>query len=114
MKPTTQISQLTVLGLSLLALGISDGSLAADTPAGASKPNLVVFLTDDQGQLDCSAYGGQGIRAPNMQRLADAGMTFTRAYVASPSCAPSRAALLPASCRPATARKPITPRHARS
>ena len=29
-----------------------------------------------------------------MQRLADAGMTFTRAYVASPSCAPSRAALL--------------------
>jgi uncharacterized sulfatase len=29
-----------------------------------------------------------------MQRLADAGMVFTRAYVASPSCAPSRAALL--------------------
>jgi uncharacterized sulfatase len=29
-----------------------------------------------------------------MQRLADAGLTFTRAFVASPSCAPSRAALL--------------------
>jgi arylsulfatase A-like enzyme len=29
-----------------------------------------------------------------MERLAEAGMTFERAYVASPSCAPSRAALL--------------------
>ena len=29
-----------------------------------------------------------------MQRLADAGMTLTNAFVASPSCAPSRAALL--------------------
>jgi arylsulfatase A-like enzyme len=61
---------------------------------GATRPDIVVFLTDDQGQLDCAPYGGQGIRTPHMQRLAEAGMTFTRAYVASPSCAPSRAALL--------------------
>jgi len=64
------------------------------TVCAAVHPDLVVFLTDDQGQLDSTPYGGQGIRTPNMQRLADAGMTFTRAYVASPSCAPSRAALL--------------------
>ncbi len=62
--------------------------------AFAARPDFVVFLTDDLGQLDSTPYGGQGIRTPNMQRLADAGMTFTRAYVASPSCAPSRAALL--------------------
>ena len=55
---------------------------------------MVVFLTDDQSQLDCTPHGGMGIRTPNMQRLADVGITFTRAYVASPSCAPSRAALL--------------------
>ena len=61
---------------------------------GATRPDLVLFLTDDPGQLDSTAYGGQGLRTPNMQRLADVGMTFTRAYVASPSCAPSRAALL--------------------
>jgi N-sulfoglucosamine sulfohydrolase len=57
-------------------------------------PDIFVFLTDDQSQLDCTPYGGSGIRTPNMQRLADSGMTFERAYVASPSCAPSRAALL--------------------
>lgn len=72
----------------LLALGLGVSTLAA------ARPDLVIFLTDDQGQLDSTPYGGQGIRTPNIQRLADAGMTFTRAYVASPSCAPSRAALL--------------------
>lgn len=58
------------------------------------RPNICVFLTDDQSQLDASPYGEKTIRTPNMQRLADEGMTFERAYVASPSCAPSRAALL--------------------
>lgn len=62
--------------------------------SAVARPDFVVFLTDDLGQLDSTPYGRQGIRTPNMQRLADAGMTFTRAYVASPSCAPSRAALL--------------------
>ena len=60
----------------------------------AARPDLVIFLTDDHGQLDSTPYGGYGIRTPHIQRLADAGLTFTRAYVASPSCAPSRAALL--------------------
>lgn len=60
----------------------------------ARPPDIVVFLTDDQGQGDATPYGARGMVTPNMQRLADAGMTFERAYVASPSCAPSRAALL--------------------
>jgi len=54
---------------------------------------VVVFLTDDQSQLDASPYGSD-LPTPHLQRLAEAGITFTRAYVASPSCAPSRAALL--------------------
>jgi arylsulfatase A-like enzyme len=56
-------------------------------------PDIVIFLTDDQSQLDAAPYGS-GLRTPNMQRIADNGLTFTRAFVASPSCAPSRAALL--------------------
>jgi uncharacterized sulfatase len=66
--------------------------LAADAPA--QKPNIVVFLTDDQDQLDCTAYSDRKVHTPNMRRLAEAGLTFTQAFVASPSCAPSRAALL--------------------
>lgn len=69
-------------------------SLVLVAQLGAKQPDILVFLTDDQSQLDCSAYGEKIIRTPNMQKLADQGMTFERAYVASPSCAPSRAALL--------------------
>ncbi len=75
--------------LLLLFLGTTFQSSVAAAP-----PDIVVFLTDDQSQLDCSAYGEKSIRTPHMQRLAERGMTFDRAYVASPSCAPSRAALL--------------------
>ena len=39
-------------------------------------------------------FGGKDIPTPNMERIARAGMTFSSAFVASPSCAPSRAALL--------------------
>jgi uncharacterized sulfatase len=67
------------------------GALAAALPV---RPNIVIFLTDDLGQLDTSPYGARDLRTPHMQRLADAGLTFDRAYVASPTCAPSRAALL--------------------
>jgi N-sulfoglucosamine sulfohydrolase len=63
----------------------------ADLPA---KPDIVVLLADDLGQLDVTPYGGRGMRTPQVQQLADSGLTFERAYVASPSCAPSRAALL--------------------
>ena len=59
-----------------------------------ARPNMVVFLSDDHTWRDSSVYGSPDIETPNMQRLADAGMTFDNAFVASPSCAPSRAALL--------------------
>src|SRR5215203_3570700 len=67
--------------------------LGAPTQA-ADRPNIVLFLADDLGWADCSVYGCKDARTPNMDRLAAAGMTLTHAFVASPSCAPSRAALL--------------------
>lgn len=61
----------------------------------AAKPNIVVFLADDLSWADCSIYNPKsGIRTPNMERIAKEGMNFPLAFVASPSCAPSRAALL--------------------
>jgi arylsulfatase A-like enzyme len=70
-------------------------SLCAATAAAAETPDIVVFLTDDQSVLDLSLYGSdRGFSTPHAENLAEAGMTFNKAYVASPSCAPSRAALL--------------------
>ncbi len=88
---------LIVLASQLLpnsSLGADTGTTSGVLQVTPNHPDIVVFLTDDHSQLDGSPYGSKAIRTPNMQRLADAGMTFTRAYVASPSCAPSRAALL--------------------
>ncbi|MFA6545838.1 MAG: sulfatase [Limisphaerales bacterium] len=59
-----------------------------------ARPNIVVFLCDDLGLLDSTPYGATDVRTPNLQRLADGGITFDRAFVASPACAPSRAAML--------------------
>ena len=60
----------------------------------ATKPNMVIFLADDHGYADSSVYGLPSIRTPKMKSLAEQGMRFTHAFVASPSCGPSRAALL--------------------
>lgn len=69
--------------------------LAATAGAAETKrPNLVIMLSDDHTLADSSVYGSTDVKTPNMQRLAAAGLTFDQAFVASPSCAPSRAALL--------------------
>jgi N-sulfoglucosamine sulfohydrolase len=62
--------------------------------AAAKPPNIVVFIADDHSQLDSQAYGSTEVRTPNMAKLAEEGMKFTHAFVASPACGPSRTALL--------------------
>ena len=60
----------------------------------SQQPHIVVYLSDDHSQVDSSLYSEAGIATPEMEKMAKAGMTLHHAYVASPSCAPSRAALL--------------------
>ena len=59
-----------------------------------SKPNIVFYIADDAGYLDNSIYGNGEVKTPTMEKLAKEGMRFNNAFVASPACAPSRAALL--------------------
>jgi uncharacterized sulfatase len=69
--------------------------LLALPPAAAGPPHIVVFPVDDMSVGDRSTHHpASGIPTPDMQRLAAAGMTFRRAFVSSPSCAPRRASLL--------------------
>ena len=58
------------------------------------KPNIILYLADDQSCSDVSVYGAKNLQTPTAELLAKAGVTFTNAFVASPACAPSRAALL--------------------
>ena len=58
------------------------------------QPNLIIFLTDDQGYGDLSCMGQTDFRTPHLDRLAARGCRFTDWYSNSPVCSPSRAALL--------------------
>src|SRR5262252_330631 len=63
--------------------------------AHGSKPNIILIVGDDVGWGDLGVYGGgegRGIPTPNLDRLADEGMTFYDFY-GQPSCTPGRAAL---------------------
>jgi arylsulfatase A len=57
-------------------------------------PNIIFILADDLGVNDLGIYGRKEHRTPHLDRLAAEGLRFTTAYVASPICSPSRAALM--------------------
>ena len=78
----------------LLALGaLVIGAIPKLTAASARKPNVILFLVDDMGWMDCGAYGSRYYQTPNMDRFATRAMRFTDAY-AQPLCSPTRASLL--------------------
>ena len=59
-----------------------------------TRPNIIVFMTDDQGYGDLSCMGNTDFRTPHLDRLAASGVRFTNWYANSPVCSPSRASLL--------------------
>ncbi|EXI86432.1 MAG: Arylsulfatase precursor [Candidatus Accumulibacter regalis] len=78
----------TVLATFLLAIA---PALAAAQP----KPNILFIVSDDTGYGDLGPYGGgegRGMPTPNIDRMANEGMTFFSFY-AQPSCTPGRAAM---------------------
>ena len=62
------------------------------TEARATRPNVVILLTDDQGTLDANCYGSKDLVTPNMDKLSATGIRFTQAY-AHTVCCPARAEL---------------------
>ena len=79
----------------LLASLCLQGSTLLAAPAPASKPNIVFILADDLGWADTTLYGHTTYyHTPNIERLARRGMTFTRAYAASPYCSPTRSSIM--------------------
>lgn len=65
----------------------------AAEPAFGRQPNIIVILTDDQGYGDLSCHGNPVLKTPNLDRLHAEGVRFTDFHV-SPTCAPTRSALL--------------------
>lgn len=72
----------------------TEAAPAADgTAAPASKPNIVLFFVDDMGWADLG-YRQPKFESPNIDALIAEGLDFQQAYIACPTCSPSRATLL--------------------
>jgi arylsulfatase A-like enzyme len=69
-------------------------ALAASPATAQSRPNIVLAVADDWSFPHAGIYGDRTVSTPNFDRVAREGARFTHAFVASPSCTPSRAALL--------------------
>ncbi|MBD3675198.1 MAG: sulfatase [Planctomycetaceae bacterium] len=68
--------------------------LSFSLPASAKQPNILFCMADDWGWPHAGAYGDPVVKTPTFDRLAREGILFEHAYVSSPSCTPSRGAIL--------------------
>jgi arylsulfatase A len=64
----------------------------ATLAAAAEKPNILLIFADDIGYEALNSYGGLDFETPNLNRMAEQGIRFSRAHT-SPVCTPSRVSL---------------------
>ena len=99
------VYQTLLASLLLVVLGAAAAHPAAAQPADASnpsgedRPNIIFLFADDWGQY-ASAYASEeepsvndAFETPHVDRVAEEGILFENAFISSPSCTPSRAAL---------------------
>jgi len=60
----------------------------------SKKPNILFCIADDWGWPHAGVYNDKVVKTPTFDRLANEGVLFEHAYVSSPSCTPSRSAIL--------------------
>lgn len=102
MRPTrvsTVTSRRSVLksaagGLAAAAMLRGRPWLSAASAAADSRPSILFCIGDDWGWPHAGALGDKVVRTATFDRVAREGVLFTHAYCASPSCTPSRAAIL--------------------
>lgn len=85
----------------MAGLGAAAATMSADIHAtaqpaatSATRPNVLLYVVDDQGMDDAGCYGNPVIRTPGLDMLAAEGTRFTRAFCTTPSCSASRSTIL--------------------
>lgn len=88
---------LKIASVSFLALLISCKEVLPEQtqePQTQKPPNIVFILSDDQAWTDYGFMGHEHIETPNLDKLANESLTFTRGYVPTSLCAPSLASII--------------------
>jgi arylsulfatase A-like enzyme len=66
----------------------------AGTGWGATKPNIVFLMADDQSCYSMGCYGNPDVRTPNLDQLAADGILFDHHYDTTAICMASRASVM--------------------
>jgi len=88
-------------GAAVALPGLVSVTEAKSDSKGKIKPNVILFLTDDQGWTDTSVQMMAGrpdskrdfYQTPNLERLAREGMRFSSGYISAPQCSPARVSI---------------------
>lgn len=78
---------LGVVGCLMVMLGPVRDAVAA------SRPNIILIMTDDMGVECIGAHGGTSYKTPHLDQLAGQGLRFDRCH-AQPLCTPTRVQLM--------------------
>ena len=83
--------------LAVLLCCVSTVEVPADHPIETEprdKPNVILVMADDQGWGQTSYNQHPILKTPNLDRMSEHGLRFTRFYAAAPVCSPTRASVL--------------------
>ena len=84
---------ISLLWLPFLFLGCKDNGKTTISKKD-ERPNIIFIMSDDHAYQAISAYGHGLNSTPNIDRIANEGVIFTRGFVTNSICAPSRASIL--------------------
>ncbi len=81
-------AQIVFLSVLLLA-----GTVFPVAAGEAARKNIIFLLTDDQRDNTFSGMGHPWVKTPHVDRLLKQGVRFSNAYIAEPTCSPSRTSI---------------------
>lgn len=77
-----------------LVLLVVGRDISESNPSQSDRPNILFLVIDDLNDWTAFLGGHPDAITPNMDRLAEKGVSFTNAYCSAPGCSPSRNAVI--------------------
>jgi N-sulfoglucosamine sulfohydrolase len=89
-----KLNRRQLLHCALAPVSLTLAGCATRHASRTSRPNILFALADDQSWPHAGAYRDKVVRTPVFDRIASEGVLFAHSFSASPSCTPSRSAIL--------------------
>ena len=83
-----------IVTITQLSLAVFIVAAVGRSGLGTDRPNIVLIMTDNHGPWTLGCYGNEEIRTPHIDRLAQEGTMFSRAFANNAVCSPTRATWL--------------------